>query len=58
MLYNIMELEFLKFIKGNSERIKMPLGIDFFNLDNDIQDLQKQVEEDQASSSAGLIGWN
>ena len=58
MLYNIMELEFLKFIKGNTERVKMPLGVDFFNLDNDIQDLQKQVEEDQAASSAGLIGWN
>lgn len=58
MLFNIMELEFLKLIKGNSERIKLPsLGIDFFNLQDDIQDLQKRVEEDQAASAAAIIAW-
>ena len=58
MLFNIMELEFLKFIKGNLERVKLPLGVEFLNVDNDIQTLEKQVEEDQAACSAAIIAWN
>lgn len=57
MLFNIMELEFLKIIKGNSERVKLPLSVEFFNLDTDIQNLEKQVEEDQSACAAIIAAW-
>ena len=57
MLFNIMELKFLKFIKGNNERIKLPMSIDIMNLDTDIQDLDKKVEDDIGACSAATISW-
>ena len=57
MLFNIMELEFLKLIKGNSERVKMPLSVEFFNLDTDIETLKQQIEDDQMASSSISIAW-
>jgi len=58
MLYNIMELEFLKFIKGNAERVKLQIAVEFFNLDNDIQLLQQQVEEDEMACAAAALAWS
>lgn len=57
MLFNIMELEFLKMIKGYAERIKMSLSVEFFNLDTDIESAKQRVEEDQATCAAAIIAW-
>lgn len=57
MLFNMMELEFLKLIKGNAERVKLPLTVEFFNLDTDIENLKQQVEDDQIACAAAIIGW-
>lgn len=57
MLFNLMELRFLEAIKGNEGRIKLPTTVEFFNLDNDIQALEKMVEDDRVSSSSARIAW-
>lgn len=57
MLYNLMELRFLEMIRSNEQRIKLPTTIEFFNLDYDIQNLEKIVENDIMACQAASISW-
>lgn len=54
---NIIDLTFLKSIESRANLVKLPVTVDYFNLQEILQELSAEVEEDVVTSASMACAW-